>query len=245
MSEETGGDGAALPAAFLVAVGLGLAGWFIGDGFVDGRKTDRYVTVKGLAEREVAADLVVWPLGVTAAGDDLAAVQADVEDDLDSVKAFLVDRGIRAGDIERRRPNVTDLETRTYGNSSQAPRNRFIVTQQLVVRGGQVDLVQQVAGDLGALVKRGVVLSDNQGPFFSFTRLNEIKPDMIAEATKAARAGAQQFAADSNAQVGDIRRARQGYFTIQARDGAESFQERLEPVKKVRVVSTVDFFLTD
>ncbi|MBK5910569.1 hypothetical protein CCR85_03565 [Rhodothalassium salexigens] len=232
-------------AGMVLAAGLAAAGGLIGKGFVEGRMADRYVTVKGLAEREVQADLAVWPLGVTAAGDDLAAVQASVETDLDKVAAFLTDQGIEPASIEHRRPNVTDMEAREYGNTGQAPRNRYIVRQQIVVRGDQVELVQKLAGDLGSLVRQGVVLSDNQGPFFTFTRLNEIKPEMIAEATRAARAGAEQFAADSNATVGGIRRARQGLFSIQARDGAESYDQRLEPVKKVRVVSTIDFYLTD
>lgn len=233
-----------LVAAIVVATGVAAAGKFVGDGFRLGRSADRYVTVKGLAERTVTADLAVWPIRVTATGNDLGVVQSKVDQSLDALTVFLVGEGIAKDALERGRVEVHDLLATPYRQEG-AEQSRYIVAQTLTVRTTEVDKVRAASARSGELVKLGVVFGDGGGPTYAFTGLNDIKPEMIAEATRSARAGAEQFAADSGSSVGAIRQASQGVFTIGPRAGiGEALAER-EIDKLVRVVSTIEFFLVE
>lgn len=239
MAERTRSD--ILPAA-LIGLGLLLGGWFIGDGFYEGRATARFVTVKGLAERFVEADLAVWPLRFTATGDDLGRVQADIERSLQEVELFLNENGVPGDAVQRQRVEVTDLLAQSY-RPEGAEENRFIIAQTVIVRTGEVARVETLNRRTGELVRRGVVLTEGGGPSYLFTRLNEIKPEMLAEATENARAAAEQFAEDSGSDIAGIRRASQGLFQILARDEGPGIAEADQVDKKVRVVSTVDYLL--
>jgi len=236
-----------LAAALLLAVGLAVAGWFVGDGFLQGRKGDRFVTVKGLAEREVKADLAVWPLRLVATGNDLAAVQRKIVGDAGLVRDFLANNGFPPEAFESQSLQVIDRLAQQYQQGQV--ESRFIIAQTITLRSGDVDRVAGLAGRLGELVSAGLVLSDenqwNAGPTYVFTGLNDLKPAMIAEATASARAGAEQFAADSGSRVGGIRRANQGVFQILARDDIPGLQQEKEIHKMVRVVSTIDYMLED
>lgn len=234
-----------LLGGFLVAIGLGVAGFFVGEGFVEGRKASHYVTVKGLAEKTVRADVANWPMRFSAAGDDLARTQAKIESDTKAVIAFLTAGGIPAEDIRPQRLEVVDQLAQQY-RSGQIQGNRFILNRTVLVRTKQVNVVESLSSDTGPIVREGVVLSDVMGPTYTFTRLNDIKPEMIAEATRSARASAEQFAGDSGARVGSIMRANQGYFQIlplvpDPMSGGEATQID----KLVRVVTTVDYELKD
>jgi len=233
-----------LVAAILIAVGLAAAGKFVGDGFRMGRSTDRYVTVKGLAERNVTADLAVWPIRVTATGNDLGAVQAKVDQSVDALTVFLVGEGLAQEALERGRVEVNDLLAQAY-RPEGAEQSRYIIAQTLIVRTAEVQKVRAASARSGELVKLGVVFGDSGGPSYAFTGLNDVKPAMIAEATRAARAGAEQFAADSGSSVGAIRQASQGVFTIGPRDGIAGGNPDAEIEKSVRVVSTIEFFLVE
>ncbi|HWP65055.1 MAG TPA: SIMPL domain-containing protein [Candidatus Limnocylindria bacterium] len=234
-----------LVSALVVAVGLVLAGKFVGDGFRAGRQSDRYVSVKGIAEREVKADLVLWPLRFVVTGNDLAAVQAKSRADADAVRRFLTGAGVPAEAIEVQGVEVTDVLANAY--RSGPVDTRFIVAQTLLVRSTDVDRIAGVSQRVGELVDAGVVLSSEGGggPYYLFTKLNDVKPAMIAEATKRAREGAEQFAADSGSRVGGIRRASQGLFQILPRDDTPGTSEQRQINKTVRVVSTVDYLLVD
>lgn len=231
-------------AGAFVAIGLAAGGYLLGRQIYDSRIGDRFVTVKGLAEREVTADLSIWPLRVSATGDDLVAVQAKIDDDASQISDFLIGRGFTAEEVRPQRVEVTDLLAQTYRQEG-AGENRYIIQQTVMVRTGNVELVEQIAREVGELVKRGVVLSDGSGPTYLFTRLNEVKPAMIAEAMASARAGAEQFATDSASRVGGIRRANQGVFVILPRDETDGVWEPTQLNKKVRVVSTIDYYLVD
>ena len=233
-----------LVAAILIAVGLAAAGKFIGDGFRTGRSTDRYVTVKGLAERNVTADLAVWPIRVTATRNDLGAVQAKVDQSVDALTVFLVGEGLAQETLVRGRVEVNDLLAQAY-RPEGAEQSRYIIAQTLTVRTPEVQKVRSASARSGELVKLGVVFGDSGGPSYAFTGLNDVKPAMIAEATRAARAGAEQFAADSGSTVGAIRQASQGVFTIGPRDGVAGGNPDAEIEKSVRVVSTIEFFLVE
>lgn len=235
-----------LPAAGLLALGVAVGGYFVGQGFVDARSADRFVTVKGLAEREVTADLAVWPLRFLATGDDLAAVQAEIAQDTSAVRDFLSGHGLEGEAVELQGLEVTDLAAQAYRSGPYEAR--YIVAQSMSVRSNDVAAVSAAGSDVGALLAAGVTLSAEYGstaPTYVFTRLNEIKPEMIAEATRSARDAAEQFAADSGSSVAGIRRANQGVFQILPRDEAAGANEPRDIVKRVRVVTTLDYLLED
>jgi hypothetical protein len=241
-------NGPVAAAGLLIAIGLGIAGWQIGQGFREGRAAEGYVTVRGAIEREVKADLAVWPLAFTATGNDLAAAQAKIAADEAAVREFLAANGVPAAALSAQGLEVNDLLAQIW--RSGPAENRFILTQRLIVRTNEVDLVAGLSSRIGELVARGVILGGAQdgpsgGPSFIFTRLNDIKPAMIAEATRSARQGAEEFARDSGATVGGIRRASQGVFQILPRDDVAGLPEPRQVMKIVRVVATIDYRLID
>jgi hypothetical protein len=231
-----------IPAAVfggLLAVGMIGGGALIGQGVVNARVGDRSVSVRGLAERDVKADLAVLPLRFTASGEVLSEVQGRIDGDLGIVRQFLTAQGYPADAVSLGRLEVADRRSREYGSQDSGPR--FILAQTVIVRTQDVDRVQATTRALNDLVRQGVVLQDFSGPTYVFTGLNDVRPAMIAEATAAARTGAEQFAEDSGAPLGPIRQATQGSFQILARD--EIGDESQSPDKKVRVVTTITYRL--
>jgi hypothetical protein len=232
-----------LPAALaagLIAVGLGVAGALIGRGVENARVGDRSVTVRGLSERIVKADLAVLPLKFAGAGDDLQAVQADIEADTATVRKFLAEQGYAPDEIDLGRLEVTDQFAREYGPQNVPARYRL--AQTVIVRTPNVDKVQETTRRLDQLVRQGVVMQDYNGPSYLFTKLNDVRPAMIADATKSARTGAEQFARDSGAALGGIRSATQGSFEILGRDEV-GYESAAQLFKKIRVVTTVNYRL--
>jgi hypothetical protein len=235
-------------AALFVAVGLVLGGWLVGRGFERGRASDRFVTVKGVAERDVTADVALWRLRFVAAGNDLGQARGDLRRSHDAALAFLAKQGIAAADVQVESQDVTD----TLANPWRTPdRNqiRYIVAETLTVRSADPALVLQASQAVGDIIDQGVVLASDgpQGgrPTYLYTRLNDVKPQMIADATAAAREAAEQFARDATSALGSIRRANQGVFEILPRDRAPGVNESSQVNKTVRVVTTVDYFLED
>jgi hypothetical protein len=230
--------------ALALFLGLVIGGYSIGKGFSKFRMADRYVTVKGLAEKDVQADLAVWPIRFSATGNDLAEVQGEIERNKALVTGFLIDNGLSEADFSVGRINVTDLLAQAYRQEG-AMQSRFIINASVDARTDKVDTVAKISGRTGDLVRKGVVLSEFQGPTYIFTKLNDVKPAMIAEATANARQAAAQFAADSKSRLGKIKRANQGVFMILARDGDQVAMEHQQIDKKVRVVSTVDYYIVN
>jgi hypothetical protein len=232
--------------ALVIAAGIAAAGWLVGDGFRDSRLGERYVSVKGTAEQTVTADLALWPIRFVATGNDLNEVQAKLAKDATTIRKLLSSAGLADADIELQRLEVTDLLAQAY---RQGPvDSRFIVAQTLMARSTQVDQIAAAAQRVSELVDAGIVLSNEfgaGGPVYLYTRLSDIKPQMIAEATRNARAGAEQFANDSGSRLGGIRRASQGLFEILPRDRAPQLTEETQTEKTVRVVSTIDYLLVD
>ena len=233
-------------AALIIAVGIALGGLFAGAGLARARAADRYVTVKGVAEREVQADLALWPLRVAATDNDLAAAQATVQRSFERIRAFLRRNGIDSTQTELQEVQVTDNYAQSYRPRGEIAM-RFIVRQTLMVRSTQPATVLATSQRMGELVSAGVVLSSEEygggGPTFLFTKLNDVKPAMIAEATANAREAAEQFAKDSRTSLRGIRQASQGVFIILPRDQAPGISEQGQINKIVRVVSTVEYFL--
>jgi len=233
----------------LLALGLIIGGWVLGSEIKATRLGDRYVTVKGLVERNVKSDLAIWPLTYKEAGDELGALYSKTEADKKTVLQFLSDQGIQTSEIELGIIRVVDTQANEYGGGVRAP-HRYIVEQQITVHTSRVDQVAAAAQKTLQLLQRGIVLGGNpgQGLAYKFTGLNSIKPDMITEATRNARAAADRFAADSGSKVGSIRTANQGVFSIlpadQAGDGAEGgYGADASLMKTVRVVTSVEYYL--
>lgn len=231
----------------ILAVAIALAGLFVGLGFARGRATDRYVTVKGVDERPVRADLAIWPLRLVVADDDLARAHARIEDGVRRVRSFLAQNGIDSANVALQDFAVSDAQANQYAGAVQ-PGSRYVIRQTVVVRSTDPDRIERASQRVGELVSAGVVLSSGQeygggGPTFVFTKLNSLKPQMIKQATARAREAADQFAADSRTSLGGIRQASQGVFEILARDQAPGITEPNQIEKTVRVVSTVEYFL--
>jgi len=232
----SGSPGAVL-AALLLALGLLGAGWFAAQGMARLKTQDRYVTVKGSAEKIVAADLVVWPLPHTVGGNDLADVQRQLDANTEIIRAFFANAGFKADEIVVSPPRLEDRWAYAYGDNRPPERYRYSTT--VTLRSNDVPKALAVLRRSGELVGRGVMIGEGSAPDFDYTRLNDIKPALIAEATANARESAVQFARDSESRLGGIRSANQGVVTISDRDQSSP------QVKKVRVVTTVEYFLRD
>ena len=223
--------------AGILAVGMIAGGYLLGDGLLRAKDAERSVTVRGLAEREVTADLATWTISYSASSANLAEAQDKVRRDTASIEAFFKELGFPADALQPTGANV----------SSNTDYNRvtsYTVRQRLALRTTDIARAQKAVARQFDLVGRGVFLEDGSGMAYTFTKLNDIKPEMVAEATKDARAAAEQFAEDSNSGVGKIRDATQGYFEIEARDGdGGGWGSADSPFKKVRVVTTVSFTL--
>ena len=237
----------------ILASGIALAGLLVAVGVSQVRTSDRFVTVKGVAEREVRADIAIWPLHMVSADNDLAAAQAKLNRSIEGVKQFLSRRGIDTTQSELTGFGVFDAMAQQFGGDRPAT-NRYIVRQTLLVRSTNPDQVLAASQQIGELAAIGVVVSSGAGgeyggqgagPTFLFTKLNELKPAMIADATARAREAAEQFARDSRASLAGIRRANQGVFEIAARDQAPGIMQETQIAKVLRVVSTVEYFLKD
>ncbi|NMW30703.1 SIMPL domain-containing protein [Altererythrobacter sp. RZ02] len=225
-----------LSASTIIAIGLIAGGFLLGDGLVRAKEADRSVTVRGLAEREVTADLATWTVAYSASAPDLQSAQAAVDQDTKSIEEFFKKIGFPEEALQPTGVNVSFYSDRGVP--------RYTVRQRLTLRTTDIERAENAVKRQVELVRRGVVLEDGSGMAYTFTKLDEIKPDMVAAATKDARAAAEQFASDSGTGVGKIRKATQGYFSIDARDGeAGGWGVSDTPYKKVRVVTTVDFSL--
>jgi hypothetical protein len=231
----------AILAALLVGLGLVGAGWFAAQGMARLKTADRYVTVKGSAEKIVDADLVVWPLPHSVGGNDLADVQSKLDANTQIIRAFFAQAGFKPAEIVVSPPRLEDRWAWASGDNKPPERYRYSTT--VILRTSDVARALTALRGSGQLVARGVMLGSADGgmggPDFEYTRLNAIKPALIAEATANARESAEQFAKDSHSTIGGIRSANQGVVDISDRDQGSP------QVKKVRVVTTVEYFLKD
>ncbi len=234
-----------LVCALVLGVGIALGGWHVGRGIIHLRTGDRYVTVKGVSERDVTAIVSLWPIRFVSTDDDLRKAQARIKESKEVILDFLKRQGILPAAAQVQRLDVTDVLANPY--RSGETRSRYIISQTLMVRSSDPTVILKASQAIGELVDAGVVLSSTgglgDGPTYLFTGLNEIKPQMIAEATASGREAAEQFARDSGSKVAGIRQANQGVFVILPRDRAPGIMEESEINKTVRVVTTIEYFL--
>ena len=222
-----------------IAGGAALLGNELSAGLQSFVDRDRVVTAKGLAEKTVKADHVIWPVGFRELGNDQQAVYHQIEMRKEQVLAFLRKSGVKDAEISVASPKLTDLQADGYSN--QKINYRYNMEQCVTISTNQVDLVLDLMKRQSELLKEGVALSNDYSwqTSYEFTGLNGIKPAMIEEATKNARAAAEKFAGDSGSKLGKIRRASQGQFSITDRDQFTPY------MKNVRVVTTLEYFLKD
>ncbi|MBN8830089.1 MAG: SIMPL domain-containing protein [Sphingomonadales bacterium] len=228
----------ALAGAVVLSGGMIVGGYLLGDGLRRAHAAERSVTVRGLAERDVTADLATWTIAYSATGTDLPTVRAEIESNTAALKDYFRSLGFPADALSATGAGVNQF--------IQNGVNTITITQRLLLRTTDIKRAERAVANQFDLVRRGVTLQEGSAMRYSFTKLNDIKPAMVAAATKDARSAAEQFAKDSGTAVGGIKSATQGYFSIEPRDGDQSgggYGAADTPFKKVRVVTTVDFYL--
>jgi hypothetical protein len=224
-----------------LVIGLSSLGYLLGDAAIRFKEYERTVTVKGLSEREYKADIVIWPIQFSTASNNLEEIYQSIEASTDKIKSFLISEGVNVDAISSSAPAITDKLAQQYGSQAKA-EFRYTASQIVTVYSKNIEIVRDVMGKMSGLGKQGIVFTGGNYQSqteYIFVRLNEVKPAMIKEATRKARAVAEEFAADSKSTLGKIRTASQGQFSINARD------KNNPHIKKVRVVSTVAYYLSD
>ncbi len=223
--------------ALILCLGLVI----MGDLLRSGVETDRVVTVKGLSEREVPADKVTWPLVYKELGNDPAEMYERLARKNQTVIAFLKEKGLSENEISINAPQITDRQADSYDQNNIL--YRYKATSVITVTSNQVELIRKIMQSQSELMKMGIALVTeeygNNTVKYEITGLNKIKPDMIEESTKNARATAEKFAKDSESELGKIRKASQGQFSIENRDMNTPY------IKRVRVVSTIEYYIED
>ena len=226
-------------AGIAVMLGLFVLGSMFPKAVEKYRSYDRVVNVKGLCEKEVKADKVIWPIVYKVVSDDIQSIYDQIDANNLVVMAFLKSGGINPSEITVSVPQISDKLANAYGDSNRA--FRYIAKNVITVCTSDVDTVLALMGRQSDLLKQGIVVGGGnewENPVeFKYEGLNEIKPLMIEEATQNARETAVKFAKDSGSRLGKIKTANQGTFTIENRDSNTPY------IKKVRVVTSVTYYL--
>ena len=232
-------------SAFIIGIfiffGLVALGYLLGSSAIKFKEYERTVTAKGLSEHEYKADIVIWPIQFTEASNDLSELYNSIEKSTLEIKKFLETKGVESSEISFAAPAITDKSAQQYGSNLKA-EFRYTALQTVTVYSKNVLGIRKLMSELSELGKKGIVFTGGDyqlKPEYIFTRLNEVKPEMIEEATRNAREVALKFAADSQSKLGKIKKASQGQFSINSRD------KNNPHIKKVRVVSTVEYYLSD
>lgn len=226
--------------AAILAVSIAFLGLCIKWGIDDFANKDRNVTVKGLAEKEVEADKVTWPIPTKELGNDLPELYQRISTTTAKVKAFLKQHGIKDDEINVNAPVVIDLNADQYSNNNRG--FRYNITSTITVTSQNVKLVRSIMAKQGELLKQGVAVLDGgyeNRITYEYVGFKKMKPQMMQEAIKNAEATAQEFATNSNSKLNKITKADQGQFSIDDRDANTPY------IKKVRVVTTITYSLKD
>ena len=225
--------------ASIIAVAIIVLGICLKAGIDNYAYRDRSVSVRGLAEVDVPADHVICPLIFKESGNDLLQLYNVINEKSQAIINFVVSNGIDRNDITISAPEVVDMQTERYNNNENM-RSRYICTAVVTISSDKVDAVRALLSRQSELLKKGIALTGDDYRYqttYEFTKLNELKPEMIETATKNARAAAEKFAADSESELGGIKHASQGLFSVESRDANTPF------IKHVRVVTTIEYYL--
>lgn len=234
-----------LLCALIVAAGIAGAGWLAGEALVKSREPLRYVTVKGLSEREVKADLGFWPIRFVATGPTLEEARAALQRSEGAVRGYLGAQGFATEEIAVQNIQVEDRAA-GYNAGNTPDQFRFVLTEDMLVTSAKVDELATASRGVADLIGSGVVFSSDAysaGASFVFTGINDLKNEMLAEATQRAKESAEQLAAESGAAVGDIQTVNQGVFEILPAVEIPNDRPEKQIGKRVRVVSTITYFL--
>jgi hypothetical protein len=236
-----------LGAVGIFAIGLTTSGYALGDGLRRSKMAEhRTVSVRGVSERDVTADLATWTVGFSHQGTDFASVQQSVDAQARAVRAFFQHAGFRPDEISDSDVSVSREQPRNKDGQPVGPL-RLTVRRAIQLRTGNVMRLRAAYAAQSELLREGVEVSGTSASY-TFTKLNALKPQMIAEATQNARRSADEFARDSGTSVGRIKTASQGYFSVGPRDGDEcegcNGNAGNSPFQKVRVVTSVDYELS-
>lgn len=226
----------------VIAVSILIAGYFISNIQKNGKEYDRSVQVKGLSEKQVNADLAVWPINMTLTGNDLKILKDEIEKQNTEVKEFFLSQGFTEKELTSGTTNISDSRVVLNNSNNQNREFRYIASSEFTVRTNNIEKLQKALSKSLELISKGILISSKntwQPIEYSFSGLNKLKPAMIEEATKNARAVAEKFAHDSDSKVSKIKNAQQGLFTINDLDQNTSY------IKIVRVVSTIEYQLKD
>ncbi|WP_413484453.1 SIMPL domain-containing protein [Shewanella baltica] len=232
-----------LPALLLggfLCAGLVYGGQTASTALLQMKAMERTVTVKGLAEKEVKANVAIWPINFTEVDNNLPKLYETVQQKTDRVVAFLKEQGFSDSEITISLPSIEDRQAQGYVDPNV--RYRYSAKVNLSVYTPQIDLMLNTRKQMISLVKEGIAIAsqeyDNRTEFL-FTDLNSVKPVMVQEATQNAREVAEKFAKDSDSRLGKIKTASQGQFTISDRDNSTPY------IKQIRIVSTLTYYLND
>lgn len=234
--------------AVVLAVGIALSGFFAGNALVKSRLGFRTVTVKGLAERQVKADLGFWPIRFVASGPTLDATRASLGQSEAVVKNYLKANGFTEADFQVQNITVEDKWANAYGGNQIQEGLRYSLTENIMLRSADVARISKAASGASSLLSQGVVLASGDSssePSFLFTKLNDLKPALLTEATQKAREAAQKFAQESGAKVGSIQNANQGVIEVNPAIEIPNESGDKQIDKKVRVVTTITYFIKD
>lgn len=236
-------NGSALvAAALLLGAGIATAGYFVGQTIYNSQVAINVAEVKGLAEKRVSADRAFWKIQYTVSGTraDMARLYEQSEADQKKIVALLIESGFESSELS---PGVIDTSSEEFRDENQKlVEEKFQLIGSIDVETAKVRKVAEVRSKLNTLVAQGLAITNNP-PAYHFTRLNEIKPEMVKEATTNARIAANEFAVNAGVKVGGIKDAQQGGFLV--RDVGEEYGDTKNIEKDVRVVTTITFYLTE
>ena len=227
-------------AATLLGSGIALSGFFIAQGITGSRDYARFVEVKGLAERIVKADEAIWTINIKLVNNDMPALYQAIDDAQGKARVFLTKQGFKDNEIMTNPVSVVDNQSVSYNQNQAMPR--YGADTGLTLSTANVDGVAAAIQKTGDLVQQGIVITGSNA-IYRFNALNSVKPTMLNEATQSAHEAAQSFATNAKAMLGYIRHATQGLFTIS--DANSSYDSGNSIMKKVRVVTTVEYQLKD
>lgn len=231
-------------AMMILSIGIVLGGFFPGYYFYKTKTSSNSVTVKGLAEINVDADLAIWKLKFVTTENNLNFAQQQINDNAQEILLFLNNLGFKEHEIKLGQIETNDLMANPYRNN-ESNTSRFILSQTITIRSTNVRLVEKSLAKTNSLISKGIIFDSSYGDTVSyiFTKLNEIKPKMLELATQNAKQAALEFAKNSNSQVGKIKHANQGVFSILPREQTVGSFENQQIEKTVRVVSTIEYWL--
>ena len=207
-------------------------------------KFSSFVKVNGSAERFVTADKVFWKIEFTNTGNNIELLQEKNAKDIEIIKKFLIDNNFNENEFKLGIINLNDLEAREYKDPNQT--NRYIINQSISIETTNIDKVENIVSKINYLIQNGISIKNSYGensPIYIFSKLNDIKSEMIAEATRNARKSAEQFAKDSKSKIFKIKTADQGVFMILPKNSSVYMNETNSKEKQVRVVSTIEYWL--